>query len=170
MPSPRLVFVSFLNVITHQEGETQWKLCICVFLLNSFNPKGQLSQTHVRLRESAGEWQVAIRHTRGESALRRKLTTPLMWGDRMASAMAGILKASEGLCGRGRVLSVAVLGVGRRCIWGLWHPKHLLLLLPGYEVRGFALTGTPAITCCHATGCMTTGQTVQKCEPREKDP
>lgn len=66
MPSARLVFVSFLNVITHQKGETQWKLCICVFLLNSFNPKGQLSQTHVRLRESAGEWQVAIRHPRGE--------------------------------------------------------------------------------------------------------
>lgn len=115
MPLARLVFVSFLNVITHQKGETQWKLCICVFLLNSFNLKGRLLQTHVRLRESAGEWQVAFRSTRGESALRRKLTTPLMWWDRMASAVTRILNASEGLCGTGWVLSVTLRGAFGDC-------------------------------------------------------
>lgn len=30
-PWVRLVLILFLNVITHQKGETQWKLCICVF-------------------------------------------------------------------------------------------------------------------------------------------
>jgi hypothetical protein len=37
---------------------------------------------------------------------------------------------------------------------GMWHPRHLrfLPLLPGHDVRGLALTRTPAMTCCLTTG------------------